>query len=201
MTLSNIKGQQREPATCDVRIATRRASWFPFDRPSGSLPNEMSPPAGSTEGLGAEIHAVPLSSRRMDSRHGCRASHRSAQGSQRGEMRDRPPSRRSPRLRVKFLSSSWEWCICGCDTLGQVRAQIGDAHEKSAGLACGKCWQLCASGHECLLLSERNRSSASAARHQVPMAQTSLGVNGCGRVGQSESSRLIEKVRMCMGAR
>ncbi len=128
----------------------------------------------------------------MDSSHGCRASHRSTQGSQRGKMSDQPPSPRSPRLRVKLPPSSWEWCIRGCDLLDHIRAQIGDAREKSAGLACGKCWQLCASGHECLLLSERNRSSASAARNQVTTAHTSLGVKGCGRVGESESCRLIK---------
>jgi hypothetical protein len=50
-----------------------------------------------------EIHAEPLSSRRTDSRHGCRATHRSAQGSQRGEMTEQPHFRRSPRLRVIFL--------------------------------------------------------------------------------------------------
>jgi hypothetical protein len=34
MVLSNVKGQRREPATSDVRIATRRAGWLPFAGPS-----------------------------------------------------------------------------------------------------------------------------------------------------------------------
>jgi hypothetical protein len=38
--LSNDKGQRREPATGDVRIATRRAGWRPFAGPTGWPPNE-----------------------------------------------------------------------------------------------------------------------------------------------------------------
>jgi hypothetical protein len=34
---SNVKGQRREPATGDVRNATRRAGWRPFAEPSSSI--------------------------------------------------------------------------------------------------------------------------------------------------------------------
>ena len=50
------KGQRREPATRDGRIATRRAGWLPFAGPSSS-----------TELMGTSGENEPASqSRRMD---------------------------------------------------------------------------------------------------------------------------------------
>jgi hypothetical protein len=36
LCITNVEGQQREPATGDARNATRRARWCPFDAPTGS---------------------------------------------------------------------------------------------------------------------------------------------------------------------
>jgi hypothetical protein len=46
---SNVEGQRREPATGDVRIATRRAGWCLFAGPSGWPPNEVDLAAKSAE--------------------------------------------------------------------------------------------------------------------------------------------------------
>ena len=43
------QGQQREPAICKVRIATRRAGWRPFDGPPGWPPNDVDLAARNAE--------------------------------------------------------------------------------------------------------------------------------------------------------